>query len=377
LQIVILIIGFILGFGIGLFIYAQILLPLIYSLPKSIYLFFKGKLKFTAVIFWLVPPLIWLIILIGLGVVFEAVMPSVNRFLTGNAGFHLGQLLAIAALLIKFLSHKGRADIAEEYDRNTDARFRKDNQSIGAISTINLQDSQARHKSISQVRSEPPAPDQPDLSQRVDRIFLATFLDSLQRREAQSHQEIIMKLAKEKGAKEPDRLLELAKKMISTSSPMRPKASNLGAHPESAKECGELDLIRLYAKAWNTLNAEVIEPYLSEDVIYESQDVLSSLNGKIKVLSHLRGKMQTIRENLLQSDVFAELGYCGSQAGFNVQVWAADEGRPCVLMAQGNPKEVLALVLLETDEGMIDRIDICTVAPRPSSATRTGEYPAY
>jgi hypothetical protein len=171
LQIVILIIGFILGFGIGLFIYAQILLPLIYSLPKSIYLFFKGKLKFTAVIFWLVPPLIWLIILIGLGVVFEAVMPSVNRFLTGNAGFHLGQLLAIAALLIKFLSHKGRADIAEEYDRNTDARFRKDNQSIGAISTINLQDSQARHKSISQVRSEPPAPDQPDLSQRVDRIF--------------------------------------------------------------------------------------------------------------------------------------------------------------------------------------------------------------
>jgi|GEM_PF-749986 len=138
----------------------------------------------------------------------------------------------------------------------------------------------------------------------------------------------------------------------------------------------EFQLVTIYAKAWNTLNPEVIEPYLAEDVAYESQQVLSALVGKEEVFDYLKGKMQTIRKNLLQSDVYAEIGYCGNQEGYNVQVWSANQGKPCVLMAQGNPDEVLALVLLKTEEGKIKRVDICTIAPHPSTAIRTGEYPS-
>lgn len=86
--------------------------------------------------------------------------------------------------------------------------------------------------------------------------------------------------------------------------------------------------------------------------------------------------MQTIKENLLQYDVYAEIGYCGSQEGNSVQVWSAYEGKPCILIAQGNPNEMLALVLLEVEDKMIKRIDICTVIPHPSTAIRTGEYPS-
>ena len=124
------------------------------------------------------------------------------------------------------------------------------------------------------------------------------------------------------------------------------------------------------------MNPEVIEPYLAEDVVYESQQVFSALIGKEEVFDYLKGKMQTIKNNSPQSKVYAEVGYCGSQEGYNVQVWSASEGKPCVLMAQGNPNEVLALVLLETEEAKIKRVDICTVAPHPSTATRTGEYPS-
>ena len=137
----------------------------------------------------------------------------------------------------------------------------------------------------------------------------------------------------------------------------------------------ELELVKLYAKAWNTLTFETIEPYLDEDVVYESQKVFSSLNGKNEVSEYLRGKMATIKNVVYKSDVYAELGYCGTQNNQSVQVLSAYDGRPCVLMAQGDISKVLALVLLEVESGKIKRVDICTEVPRPSSATRTGEYP--
>lgn len=137
----------------------------------------------------------------------------------------------------------------------------------------------------------------------------------------------------------------------------------------------EIELVRLYAKSWNNLKFEIIEPFLSEDVVYESQQVFEPLVGKGAVSEYLRGKMATIKKNLLTSDIYAEIGYCRSQAGQRVQVLSAYDGRPCVLMAQGNRNIPLALVLLEVDEGKIKRIDLCTEVPHPSSAERTGEYP--
>lgn len=137
----------------------------------------------------------------------------------------------------------------------------------------------------------------------------------------------------------------------------------------------ESELVELYAKTWNTLNPAIIEPYLADDVVYESQVVFSALIGKEAVFDYLQGKMQTIKKTRYKSDVFAEIGYCGSQDGNKIQVLSVSDFQSCVLMAQGNPDEVIALVLLETEAGKIKRIDICTEVPHPSSAIRTGEYP--
>ncbi|MGI8542642.1 MAG: hypothetical protein ACR2MD_04100 [Aridibacter sp.] len=137
----------------------------------------------------------------------------------------------------------------------------------------------------------------------------------------------------------------------------------------------EAELVKIYAKAWNTLNPTIIEIYLADDVVYESQSVLTPLIGKEEVFDYLQGKMQTIRKTRYKSDVFAEIGYCGSQDGYNIQVLSAEVFRPCILMAQGNPDEVIALILLETESGKIKRIDLCTTIPDPKSAMRTGEYP--
>jgi hypothetical protein len=114
-----------LGFVIWLFIGAQMLLPIIYGLPRSIYHFFKHEVTFMAIISNLATPVIWCLILIVLGFVFELVLPSLNEFLINNPAFGLGQILATIMLLSSLLTKKGRADLNADYESSTLRRFRK------------------------------------------------------------------------------------------------------------------------------------------------------------------------------------------------------------------------------------------------------------
>ena len=101
---------------------------------------------------------------------------------------------------------------------------------------------------------------------------------------------------------------------------------------------------------------------------------MTPLIGKAAVSEYLSGKMVSIKKSIVSSDVYAEIGYCGSQKGRGVRLFGS-EGRPCVLMAQGDIKTPLALVLLQVTNDEIQRIDMCTVVPHPPTAIRTGVYP--
>jgi hypothetical protein len=136
----------------------------------------------------------------------------------------------------------------------------------------------------------------------------------------------------------------------------------------------EIDLNYIYAEAWNTLDASLIIPYLADDVLYTSQNVFSSLKGREEVAHYLLGKMETIL-NSSDRSVKAEMGFCGSQEGYRVMVWAAWENRPCVILYQGSAIEPIALVILETKNNLIQEIGICTVVPHPSTASKTGIFP--
>lgn len=150
--------------------------------------------------------------------------------------------------------------------------------------------------------------------------------------------------------------------------------ANVVDETTTPEEVLELELVRIYAKSWNNLSFQQLEPYLADDVVYTSQVVLESLVGKAAVSEYLSSKMETIKNKLLTSEVYAEIGYCGNERGRRVQLFGS-EGRPCVLMAQGDIKVPIGLVLLETAGRMIKSICMCTVVPNPASAIRTGEYP--
>lgn len=128
----------------------------------------------------------------------------------------------------------------------------------------------------------------------------------------------------------------------------------------------EHQVASVFARCWNRLNFDELEKYLSNEVIYESQEVLKALSGKSEVLDYLRGKAETIRKSGPDHRVFAELAKM-------IRIYVH---RPCVLLAQGNPSDKTVLVLFETAEARIKRIDLCTVVPTPQDAQGTGEYPS-
>lgn len=119
----------------------------------------------------------------------------------------------------------------------------------------------------------------------------------------------------------------------------------------------------LYARAWNRLDPTELIGHLAENVRYESQNVWTPLQSAGVVADYLIGKMDTIRKNP-ENRVYAEL----AEAVF-ISI------RPCVLVAQSDPDNLLAVVLFGVSGNKITSIDICSGVPHPRSAKRSGIYP--
>jgi hypothetical protein len=92
------------------------------------------------------------------------------------------------------------------------------------------------------------------------------------------------------------------------------------------------------------------------------------MTGKNAVMAHLKIEMETIR-NSAKERVYAELGETKPYP------LAPNTPEPCVVLAHGNKNNVRALVLLRLECGKINSIGICSDAPHPSTARRTGQYP--
>lgn len=121
INIVLLIVGFL----VGLFVNSQIWLPVVYGLPKAIYFVIKGELKFMAIPYQLITPIIWIFILVAFGFITYFISPELNKFFTDNSALNGGFTLSIGALIWNFLTVNGRATMKAEWDANTYKKFKK------------------------------------------------------------------------------------------------------------------------------------------------------------------------------------------------------------------------------------------------------------
>ena len=119
--------------------------------------------------------------------------------------------------------------------------------------------------------------------------------------------------------------------------------------------------LRAYATMMNTLDASQLEPLLADDFHYASQWVFDEIESKPAYLEYIVPKLETIRES--GATVWAEMGSLNREFP-----------GPCVVMAQGEKDNLMAVVLAKVEDGKVKRLDLCG-APSPHSARRTGEYP--
>ena len=121
------------------------------------------------------------------------------------------------------------------------------------------------------------------------------------------------------------------------------------------------DALRAYATMMNTLDVSPLEPLLADDFHYASQWVFKEIESKADYLAYIVPKLRAIRR--AQAVPRAEIGWFDD-----------DPPRPCVILAQDDKDDLLAVVLARVESGKIRRLDLCG-APSPHAARRTGEYP--
>lgn len=130
----------------------------------------------------------------------------------------------------------------------------------------------------------------------------------------------------------------------------------------------ETGFLRQLAKSWNNLDTSFVESILADEMTYESQWVLTRMEGKESFLSYLHSKFHIIKTTMQieNMSVTAELA-THPESG----------NKPCIVLTQTTDEvSRQASMFIEIENGKIKRIDLCFV-PNPSAAILSGDIPMY
>lgn len=122
----------------------------------------------------------------------------------------------------------------------------------------------------------------------------------------------------------------------------------------------EYEGARAFAKALNTQDISHLARLLTDRSILESQHVMTPMVGKKDIVDLWTIKLANMAKN--------GPGWVKVELAHLLQ-----NGQPCLIVEQGGTK--VCVVLFKMERGMIARIDICGIMPRPEEAEGTGEFP--
>lgn len=128
----------------------------------------------------------------------------------------------------------------------------------------------------------------------------------------------------------------------------------------------ETETLRQLAKSWNNLDTSFIEKELADDFTYESQWVLTPIEGKGEFLSYLQSKFIAIK-TAMQSQTMTVTA--------EIALHPSMQNRPCIVLTQITSEGFRQVsLLIKIQERKIKRIDVCFI-PDPTEAELTGEFP--
>lgn len=131
------------------------------------------------------------------------------------------------------------------------------------------------------------------------------------------------------------------------------------------KNHSQIEAIRQLAKSWNNLDIKLVEEDFADDIVYESQLVFSSLNGKHAVKSYFENKFNSIKNELLKGTMTVKAEIATHPA----------VRHPFIVLTQITNNELRQLSIIpKIENGKIKRIDACII-PAPETAELTGDIP--
>ncbi len=128
----------------------------------------------------------------------------------------------------------------------------------------------------------------------------------------------------------------------------------------------EAETLKRLAKSWNNLDTSFIKHDLADNFTYESQWVLTPIEGSQSFLNYLESKFQAIKTAMQKETmiVTAELA-----------LHPAIQHNPIIVLTQITSEGVRQVsILIKMEQDKIKRIDVCFI-PDPTDAELTGEIP--
>ena len=123
-----------LGFIIGLFVTAQIALPILLGLPRAIHLVSSGEMRAAVYRRLVFTPVLWIVHLSVILFLVGFFWPSAAAWFETNGALSAGVWLGVVGILLSALSKRSRADFQADFDRSyrqfyvhRDARRRRPN----------------------------------------------------------------------------------------------------------------------------------------------------------------------------------------------------------------------------------------------------------
>ena len=114
------------------------------------------------------------------------------------------------------------------------------------------------------------------------------------------------------------------------------------------------DILRIYAECWNTLNSAKLKFFLSDHVEYNSQWVIQSIKGKDEFLNYFNEKLKTLRINLNNSQVNAQIKTVRNYLKYDEEL--------CLEITQQKEGSIMQVYLIiEISNGKITQINMCDI----------------
>lgn len=106
-----------LGFAIGVYVAAQIVLPILLGLPRAAILVRKHQMRSAVFHGIVLRVVLWLVGCFGISFIAGFIWPAFADFVWKNLALNLGLNLGTLAMLLSPLSKKCRADFRVDFDR--------------------------------------------------------------------------------------------------------------------------------------------------------------------------------------------------------------------------------------------------------------------